>query len=83
MEKSRIGVLGGYRGTSMINYCKRADNTEVATICDKSRDALDTRRKAAYTAQFSTVAFRRKSLIFATRQSVKNGETIRHAQTQR
>jgi len=35
MKKVRIGVLGGYRGTSMINYCKRAANAEVVAICDK------------------------------------------------
>ena len=35
MKKIRIGVLGGYRGTSMINYCKRADNAEIVAICDK------------------------------------------------
>lgn len=29
MKKVRIGVLGAYRGASMINYCKRADHAEV------------------------------------------------------
>ena len=29
MKKVKIGVFGAYRGTSMINYCKRADNAEV------------------------------------------------------
>ena len=47
MKKIRIGVLGAYRGTSMINYCKRADNAEVVAICDKSEDALNAQRKAA------------------------------------
>lgn len=41
MKKIKIGVLGAYRGTSMINYCKRADNAEVVAICDKCREALD------------------------------------------
>jgi len=45
MEKVRIGVLGAYRGTSMINYCKQADNAEVVAICDKSPDALESQRK--------------------------------------
>ncbi len=36
MKKIRVGVLGGYRGTSMINYCKRADNAEVVAICDNN-----------------------------------------------
>ena len=32
MKKVRIGVLGAYRGTSMINYCKRADNAEIVRM---------------------------------------------------
>lgn len=40
VKKIQIGVLGAYRGTSMINYCERADNAEVVAICDKDPDAL-------------------------------------------
>ena len=29
MKKVRIGVMGAYRGTSMINYCESAENAEV------------------------------------------------------
>ena len=47
MKKVRIGVLGAYRGTSMINYCKRADHAEVVAICDKSPEALEAQREAA------------------------------------
>ena len=47
MKKVRIGVLGAYRGTSMINYCKRADHAEVVAICDKSPEALDAQKEAA------------------------------------
>ena len=47
MKKVRIGVLGAYRGTSMINYCKRADHAEVVAICDKNPDALAAQREAA------------------------------------
>lgn len=47
MKKVRIGVLGAYRGTSMINYCKRADNAEVVAICDKSKVALDMQKEFA------------------------------------
>ena len=47
MKKVRIGVLGAYRGTSMINYCKRADHAEVVAICDKSSEALDAQRADA------------------------------------
>ena len=47
MEKVRIGVLGGYRGTSMINYCKRADNAEVVAICDKVPEVLEAQKEFA------------------------------------
>ena len=47
MKKVRVGVLGGYRGTSMINYCKRADNAEIVAICDKSREVLEAQRENA------------------------------------
>ena len=32
MKKVRIGVMGAYRGTSMINYCMQADNAQVVAI---------------------------------------------------
>lgn len=47
MKKIKIGVLGAYRGSSMINYCKRADNAEVVAICDKLPEALEAQRKNA------------------------------------
>ena len=47
MKKVRIGVLGGYRGSSMINYCKRSDHAEVVAICDKSKEILDAQKDAA------------------------------------
>ena len=47
MKKVRIGVLGAYRGSSMINYCKRSANAEVVAICDKLPEALDAQRKNA------------------------------------
>ena len=47
MKKVRIGVLGGYRGASMINYCKRADHAEVVAICDKSPEVLNAQREMA------------------------------------
>jgi len=40
MKKIRIGVLGAYRGTSMINYCVIADKAEVVAICDKNPEVL-------------------------------------------
>ncbi len=39
-KKVRIGVLGGVRGTSMINYCIKANNAEVVAICDKLEEVL-------------------------------------------
>ncbi len=45
MKKVRIGVLGGYRGTSMINYCKCAGNAEVVAICDKAPDVLEAQKE--------------------------------------
>ena len=44
MKKIKIGVLGAYRGSSMINYCAIADNAEVVAICDKWEEALATQR---------------------------------------
>jgi len=47
MKKVKIGVLGAYRGSSMINYCKRVDDTEIVAICDKTPEALEAQRKNA------------------------------------
>ena len=44
-RKIRIGVLGGYRGSSMINYCERANNAEVVAICDKTPEVLNYQRE--------------------------------------
>ena len=40
MSKLKVGVMGAYRGSSMINYCAIADNAEVVAICDKWEEAL-------------------------------------------
>lgn len=40
MKKIKIGVLGGYRGTGMINYCKIANNAEIVAICDKNEQVI-------------------------------------------
>ena len=45
MKKIRVGVLGAYRGTGMINYCKVAGNAEVVAICDKSQEVLDIQKE--------------------------------------
>ncbi len=44
MKKAKIGVLGGYRGASMINYCKRANNAEVVAICDNNPEVLNAQK---------------------------------------
>jgi len=41
MKKIKVGVLGGFRGSSMIKYCKQAENAEVVAICDKFPDVLE------------------------------------------
>lgn len=45
MRKVRIGVLGAFRGESMINYCRHADNAEIVAICDKLTYLLDEQKK--------------------------------------
>ncbi len=55
--KVRIGVLGGYRGGSMINYARNADNAVLVAVCDFNPDVLDQQRKicgdeVAYYADF-------------------------------
>jgi len=47
MSKIKVGVLGGYRGSSMINYCKIANDAEVVAICDKVPEVLDGQRENA------------------------------------
>lgn len=44
-RKIRIGVMGAYRGTGMINYCMAADNAEVVAICDKQKDVLEKQKE--------------------------------------
>ena len=47
----KVGVLGAYRGTSMINYCVASKNkAQVVAICDKSAEVLE-RQKAAHSAE--------------------------------
>lgn len=45
-RKIRIGVLGGFRGNSMIKYANTVDDTELVAICDKSEEVLEKQRKA-------------------------------------
>ncbi|MCI9626262.1 MAG: Gfo/Idh/MocA family oxidoreductase [Clostridia bacterium] len=41
MKKVKIGVLGVFRGKSMIRYCACAENAEVVAICDKNETWLN------------------------------------------
>ena len=53
----KVGVLGAYRGTSMINYCIAAKNkAKVVAICDKNSKVLK-RQKAAHGAEDITYYF--------------------------
>lgn len=45
MGKIKIGVLGLYRGSSMINYCLAADNAELVAICDKWVEGVELQKK--------------------------------------
>ena len=45
MKKIKIGVMGAYRGSSMIRYCKIADNAEVVAICDKWKEGLERQKE--------------------------------------
>lgn len=40
MKKVRVGVLGAYRGNSMIHFCRLSDNAEIVAICDKWEEGL-------------------------------------------
>ena len=45
MKKIKIGVLGLYRGTSMINFCHKAENVELVAICDKWVEGVERKKK--------------------------------------
>ena len=45
MKKVKIGVMGVYRGTSMINYCTLAENAEIVAICDKWKEGVERQKE--------------------------------------
>lgn len=44
-QKMKIGVVGAYRGSTMIHYCKIAANAEVVAICDYNEEILEEQKK--------------------------------------
>ncbi|MBR6557303.1 MAG: Gfo/Idh/MocA family oxidoreductase [Clostridia bacterium] len=60
MNKVKIGVVGAFRGNSMIKYCAQANNAEVVAICDIREDLLEKQREKypdlpiAYYTDFET-----------------------------
>ncbi len=45
MDKVRIGVLGGYRGESMIKYAKSASNAVLVAVCDKDNEVIEHQKR--------------------------------------
>ena len=45
MKKIRIGVMGLFRGTSMINFCKAFEGAELVAICDKWEEGVARKKK--------------------------------------
>ncbi len=45
MKKVRIGVVGAYRGGSMIRYAKSTDHAQLVAICDKNPKFLENQKK--------------------------------------
>ncbi len=45
MKKVRIGVVGARRGADLINYCRKANNSELVAICDNCPEALEKQQK--------------------------------------
>ena len=46
MKKVRVGVLGGFRGGSMIKYANVAQNAELVAVCDKLPEVLKRNRES-------------------------------------
>ena len=45
MEKIKVGVFGGCRGNSMIQYCRGAKNAVVVAICDKFDSVIEKQKE--------------------------------------
>jgi predicted dehydrogenase len=57
MRKIKIGVLGGGRGSSMINYCKKADNAELVAICDKLPEVIEHQKSIAKEQGYENITY--------------------------
>ena len=44
-RKVKVGVIGVGRGSSMMNYCKLAQNAELVAVCDKWEEGLKLRER--------------------------------------
>jgi predicted dehydrogenase len=53
MKKVKVGVLGAYRGSSMIRYCKIAENAEVVAVCDKFIPVLERQKEQDETGKIA------------------------------
>lgn len=45
-EKIKIGVLGAYRGMSMISFCSKYEKAELVAVCDKYEPAIEKCKKS-------------------------------------
>ncbi len=45
MEKVKIGVLGAFRGRTMIDYCKNDKRVRLVAVCDFRKELLDDLKK--------------------------------------
>lgn len=46
MKKIKIGVVGAYRGNTMIKYCDNSSRAELVAICDKWEEGLRKQQEA-------------------------------------
>ena len=44
-KKIKVGVLGAFRGETMIKFCKNTDECQLVAVCDKQEDLLNKFKK--------------------------------------
>ena len=85
MKKVRIGVMGVYRGTSMINYCRQADNAQIVAMCDKWVEGLETQKQIygddniAYYTDFDEFIKHDMDFPCFAKHTVTSQLTVKHA----